>query len=367
MVIVLFGVLSALVVALVWWWLRRRSPISPRREVSPVPVKPAHVPDLHASPEGMTTEFLVQPLVPRAGGAPDVLASYAWIGAESVSEDCRQALLARLRAIPRPPHTLHKLLSPEFLASASSLELGELIQGEPLIAAKVLAAVNAPLYRLQKPVGSLGQAVTFLGLNTVRGLCAQYMLDALFKADGPERQKVFDAIWRASAAASNLCARLGQKLAWPDQGALVTRMVLYFLGQVAAYALLPKEVAARLRTSAGLLERMQVEQEQLGLNASEVGALLMREWGLPDSIIADVRDIDHVLDTPVGGVDSVRGSRQALCYLCARLGEGLAAGQSLDVLVAEVRADARPEFWYLQDYLRHPSLARLPEILQSLD
>lgn len=372
MVFLLVGVLVVVVALLVLLGLRRQKPMALARqgyvaEAPPVPLPGAGQPVVANGAVHGSAEAGAEPLAPRQGPLPAELAAFVWAQVDVFPDARRQALLERLRAIPRPPHALHKLLSQEFLASASSTELGELIKGEPLIAAKVLAAVNAPMYGLQKPVASLGQAVTFLGLNTVRGLCAQYMLDALFKAEGPEQQKVFDAIWSASAAASNLCARLGQKLALPDQGALVTQVVLYFLGQVAAYALLPTAVAARLRASAGLLERMRVEQEQLGLNASEVGALLMREWVLPDSIIADVRDIDHVLDTPVDGVDPARRARQALCYLCARLGEGLAAGQTLDALMADVLADAQPEFWHLQDYLRHPTLVRLPEVLQSMD
>ena len=75
---------------------------------------------------------------------------------------------------------------------------------EPLIAAKVLSTVNSPLYGLHRPVTNIGQAVTFLGISSVRSLCLQYMLAEAFKPTQAEAQKAFDAIWKASAIASEL-------------------------------------------------------------------------------------------------------------------------------------------------------------------
>ena len=84
---------------------------------------------------------------------------------------------------------MQQLLSPEFVARASSTELSELVMAEPLIAAKVLSTVNSPFYALQKPVTNIGQAVTFLGINTVRSICLQYMLAEAFKPKLAESQK----------------------------------------------------------------------------------------------------------------------------------------------------------------------------------
>lgn len=291
---------------------------------------------------------------------PEVLRTFGWVAAEALTPQRRQELLVRLEAIPRPPHALHRLLSHEFLASATSVELGEVIKGEPLIAAKVLAAVNSPQYGLQKTVASIGQAVTFLGLNTVRGLCLQYMLDASFKAKSPEQQRVFDRLWQTSAVASQTCARLVQQLGWADQGVLVTQVVLYFLGQLAVAALLPESVAVALRAQ-GLTERLQSEQMHLGVSAAEIGALLMRAWGLPETVIADVRDIDRVMDRPAEMFDGLRGPRLALCYLCARLAEDEAAGLYETDLQGLLSA-GRPEFFHFAGHLNNPALARLPQV-----
>ena len=295
---------------------------------------------------------------------PAALAQFKLVRRETLPAPAIDSLLLRLGQIPRPPLSLQKLLSPAFLESASSGDLSDLIMAEAQIAAKVLATVNSPLYGLKRPVASVGQAVTFLGLNTVRAICLHYMLDDSFKTTAPDRRKRFDAVLRASSLSSELCGKLAQQLELPEQGALVTQGVLSFLGQLAMTALLPTTGPA-WGPHADLLARTQAEQTALGLGAAEVGALLMQAWDLPSSIIDNVRDIDSLLVTPADSQDPRRGSRLALCYLCARLGERLAHGQLADLAAFDVLADSSVDLLHLQGYLDAPALARLPELLQS--
>jgi HD-like signal output (HDOD) protein len=237
-----------------------------------------------------------------------------------------------------------------------------MVIAEPQIAAKVLVVVNSPFYGLKAPLGSIGQAVTFLGMNTVRSICLQYMLDESFKSSDPEIKKIFDGLWNASAFASELCFKLAQLMQLPEPGALVTQVVLSFLGHVASHSLLPKELVVAMM-SKGLLERSRVEQDQLGLCAAEIGSLLMQKWELPASIIEKVRDIDLVLVTPCDKTMGQRSTRMAFCYLCARLGEKLANGSVKDLSSFQLEQEQSADLFYMQSYLQQPDLARLNEFL----
>ena len=158
----------------------------------------------------------------------------------------------------------------------------DLISAEPLIAAKVLATVNSPLYGLNQAVNSIGQAVTYLGLNTVRSLCIQYIVRSSFMSDSSNRRQLLDETWSASAMASELAQRLTQGVGVDDRGALVSAVVLSFLGRVAVVATTPRAILDTLPTQ-GLLEREVAEQSRLGLCSAEIGRLLMTEWGLPEA------------------------------------------------------------------------------------
>jgi HD-like signal output (HDOD) protein len=348
---------AALASAMAWWLLRRpvgRAPASAPRELATVRSALGPVP---ASSPRPAPAFVatVQPL-------PDALAGFHWRTESDLNDERRSTLIAAVRGIPRPPRSMQQLLSPEFVARASSAELSELVMGEPLIAAKVLSTVNSPLYGLHRPVTNIGQAVTFLGISSVRSLCLQYLLAEAFKPTLAEAQKAFDAIWKASAMASELAMRLGKALNLPDQASMSTQVVLGFVGQLAAASLIPATGMPQW-LGRDRLERARLEQELLGLNAVEIGGLLMKSWELPAALVDDVNDMGRLLVTPPAAIEPGRLPRIALGYLCAHLGEGLAQGRipSPEALTIGDTVDTH----HLRACLAHPLLARLPAALQS--
>ena len=309
----------------------------------------------------------IQPVPPTPSQAPPKeLTAFRFLGSDSLSAERRESLREDLRRLPRPPLSLYKLVSPELLDSATSSQISDLITSEALIAAQVLARVNSPFYGLRRPVVSIGQGITFLGLNSVRGICLQYMLEASVRTSSPERKKVFDLVSSASALAGELCFKLAQRLELPAQGSLVTQVVLSFLGHLSTASLLPAD-SSLWSPGKGLLERASAEQLSLGLSATEIGSLLMQEWGLPASLIAEVAGIDRMLVTPVDQIEPGPSARLALCYFCARLGERLALGSVSDLAAFDWGADTSMDFFYLRGHLDSPRLARLAEFLQSTE
>jgi HD-like signal output (HDOD) protein len=361
---ILFAGLCA--VALAWWAFRRQPP---SRVPLPQETLKASLSDGQpfaqpfasgASAAALSTDARTAP------PAPPALAAFEWLQVQDLDASRREALLEAIKGIPRPPQSLQKLLSPEFVARASSGELSELVMGEPLIAAKVLSTVNAPFYGLQKPVSGIGQAVTFLGMNTVRNICVQYMLADAFKPRLATSQKAFDGIWRASALASELCVRLSKALNMPDQGGLCTQVVLGFVGHLSAASLMPPD-ALDDWLSLGRLDRARREQETMGLSAGEVGGLLMNAWGLPEALVDGVRAVDRMLITPASPSDTMKTARDAVSYLCARLGERLAQGQLASLKSYDPFQDVCADTHHLNEHLRTPLLHSLPAALASAE
>lgn len=348
---------AALASAMAWWFFRRpvgRAPASAPLQVASLRSALSTVPAASPRPAPAYVAT-VQPL-------PDELAGFHWRTESDLDDEHRATLIAAVRGIPRPPRSMQQLLSPEFVARASSADLSDLVMGEPLIAAKVLSTVNSPLYGLHRPVTNIGQAVTFLGISSVRSLCLQYILAEAFKPTQAEAQKAFDAIWKASAIASELAVRLGKALNLPDQASMSTQVVLGFVGQLATASLIPTAGMPRW-LGRDRLERARLEQELMGLNAVEIGGLLMKSWELPAALVDDVNDMGRLLVTPPAAIEPERLPRIALGYLCAHLGEGLAQGRipSPEALSIGDGVDTH----HLRACLAHPLLARLPAALQS--
>ena len=338
---------------------------SPRAATSAVrPTRPVERTQAQAAAVPRPPSDVTLPHVPFASAAPALLADFRLIRGDEIADDLRRQLVATFKEIPRPPKLLYRLLSPDFVNEASSAQLVDLIAGEPQIAAKLLSAINSPMVGLKAPVGSIGQAVTYLGLNTVRSLCLQYILIASFKSDGEDRKRMLDATWRAGALASELTQRVAQRLEFAERGAMVSSVVLSFLGRLGTTASMAREQLSKI-VPHGLLERTISEQHTLGLSSSQVGRLLMDDWALPAAIVADAAGIDDLLFTPAAAFGADRAARLAVCYLCARLGERLAEGTLIDLYSVDPLAGADPEFFHLRGYLASPKLARLVQVVQS--
>ena len=287
------------------------------------------------------------------------------ISTDSIPADQRDILLQELRGLPRPPLSLHQLVSPAFLDGASSGAISDLIMGDAQIAAKVLALVNSPFYGLSKPVMSVGQAVTFLGLNSIRTICLNYMLEASFPTLSPERKQTFNTIMKASTLAGELCNHLSHRLDLPERGSLSTQVVLSFLGHLAATALMPSESHLWI-PEFGLIERAQAEQKTLGLTANQLGTLLMQEWGLPAILIHQVACIDRYCSPCIAHSPGQDNGRLAYGYLCARLGEKLALESVTDLSSYDLVDDNSADLRTFGSHIDATQLALLNGILRSV-
>ncbi|GCL61704.1 HDOD domain-containing protein [Pseudaquabacterium pictum] len=361
-VLLVLGVAAGLVAVL------RRGPDAGTAVATPPPSRPAAPPP--SAPATPTPAVPAIAPAPPPAPLPAALRAFRLVAHDSLPPDQAAALVQQLQQIPPPPLTLHKLVSPEFLEAARPSVLADLVMAEAQIAARLLATVNSPRYGLRKPVASVVQAISLLGLNTVRALCLQHLLHHSLGHPGPAQRQRLDRLLRASTLSSALCERLATPLGLAEPGALVTQVVLGHLGPLASTVLLPTDSPA-WSPQPSLLARLQAEQQALGLGAGELGVLLMQTWGLPASIVQDVRDTDNLLLTPAHLVDPRRAPRLALCYLATRLGERLAQGSlaSLadlpDPSGGPVLDPADPDFAHLGSYLALPALALLPGLLRA--
>ena len=286
------------------------------------------------------------------------LDALAWVRAEALPERRREAIASVFKHVPRPPRLMQQLISPEFVNNASLEELAELIGSEPLVATRVLATANSPMFGLATPVKGVQQAISTLGLITLRILCLQYLMIRSFKADSPERQRLLTNVWNASALASELCQRVARGIGRPDPGRLVTLVVLSFLGRLASKATMPRGLLAIIPVGS-FLERTRNEQTTLGLSAGEIGGLLMHDWALPASLIDDVRRVDPCLVERAPALDL------ALCYVSARLGEKLASGQLARLSDFDLARDESADFHHIQSRLSRPDWAAMAAALRD--
>lgn len=347
--------LALLVFIGLWWWARPRPPVPPAR-----PARPA-VGAAAPTPAGAATASAA----PAVAAAPETAlppaVGLALHPAELLDDLIAEPMMAAMRMLPRPPRAFHELLAPGFVQNATSMELANLVLGEPAVAARVIATANSPLYGLQQPVASIGQATTFLGLASVRQMCLQHMMAACFQPKDEAQRREFDMLWRASSIAGELCQQLAPRLRTPEPNRLITLLVLSFLGRQAGAALLPD---ATVLPGMDAFERALHEQQELGLASHELGRLLMRAWELPADLADEARTLSALRFDPDRVLPPDREASLALGAVCALLGERIARGQ-VGTALYDPAHDPSPDMAALRHRLAQPPLDQLAQALRS--
>jgi HD-like signal output (HDOD) protein len=372
MVLTLLGLLLLVVIAA--WWLMRSGPSAllenKPQAVSRAPATPLPAPSSQHGAGPSTTawaDLMATQIAPLPGDtgpgdaelpAPVALPLHA---AELLDPLLTEPLMAALRQLPRPPRALQQLMAPGFVQTATSAELAGLVMGEPAVAARVIATANSPLYGLQQPVTSVGQATTFLGLASVRQMCLQHMLADCFQPRDAAQRREFDVLWRASSIAGELCQQLATRLRIAEPAQLTTLLVLSFLGRQAGAALLPD---ASVLDAMDAHERALHEQQELGLASHELGHLLMRAWELPPDMVDEARTLSALRFDPGRQLPAGREAALTLGALCALLGERIARGNVWGALYDPAH-DPSPDMAALRHRLAQPPLDALTTELRS--
>ncbi len=370
----LVGLVALVVIA--WWWLRARPPAAPLPKPSPR-ARPRSGPQPAADDAPPTTARVTAPAtgwtdlmatqvapLPGETGAetlPMPPTGVALHAAELLDPLLTEPLMVALRALPRPPRAVHELMSPGFVQNASSTELANLVMGEPAVTARVIATANSPLYGLQQPVTSIGQATTFLGLASVRQMCLQHLLADCFQPRDDAQRAEFDRLWRASSIAGELCQQLAPRMRIAEPNRLATLLVLSFLGRQAGAALLPD---AAVLPGMDAFERALHEQQELGLASHELGHLLMRAWELPADLADEARTLSALRFDPDRALPPAREAALSLGALCALLGERIARGE-VGAALFDPAHDPSPDMAALRGRLSRPPLDQLTQELRS--
>jgi HD-like signal output (HDOD) protein len=226
---------------------------------------------------------------------------------ELLSRDALREAVGQVDTLPSPPGTWLALTKVLDDPRAGVADVGQIVRQDPAMSAKLLQVVNSSFASLSRRLGSVDEAVAYLGFETVRSLTLSVGAFKAFKPGGQVDSRVFDRL----AAHGALCAELARTLVddRADADNAFAAGLLQDIGQIVLAANLPEAFAANLKAAEELGEPLhQVEQAQ-GYTHAHVGAYLLGLWGLPPDVVdAVARHHDPPGDDggPVGVAEAVR-------------------------------------------------------------
>ncbi len=224
------------------------------------------------------------------------------------------------RRLPTPPGVVADLLDVTNRADATVKDVARIIASDPAMAAKILRFVNSPMAGVQHEVTSLQQAVSLLGLNSVKMMALSF---AIIAPPGSIHCAGFDAFqFAAFSAACGAAARhLSDLLRIGSAQEAYTVGLLSQFGRFIFASTRPEiyeQVIRRARRVPADLP--ELEQEAFDTTYAEVGAQLLRNWGLPESLCSAIslfRDDPAASDeVPLAGVIAL--AEEAASVVCPK-------------------------------------------------
>jgi HD-like signal output (HDOD) protein len=169
--------------------------------------------------------------------------------------------------------------------ASGSLEVATVLERDVAMAAKLLQVVNSAFFGLGGSVTSVADAVSYLGIATVRSLVLTESAFAAFET-GPQGSFSVAAL----RDHSELVARIARRIAEPSAaGEVWATSMLHDVGKLVLATRDPAAFARTVELSVAEDEPLvAVEERERGVTHAEAGAYLLSMWGLPEPIVAAV-------------------------------------------------------------------------------
>lgn len=196
-------------------------------------------------------------------------------------------LLAALRDLPPLPSVVLELVQSLGHEELSAAQLAAKISQDLALTAKILRLANSSFYGRGRQVRSVAEAITVLGLRTVRGAVTAAGLAGSF-----HRHPGFDhdAFWRHSIGTALCAEALAGELRRADADLAFTVGLLHDIGRLAlasAFAPAYAEVEQWRRDQDCPIG--DAERVVLGVDHAEVGGLIARHWNFAPAIVDTIR------------------------------------------------------------------------------
>lgn len=260
--------------------------------------------------------------------------------------------IERLASLPEVSMKINHVLTQ---GDYSSSNLADIISHDADISARLLRLVNSSFYGLPSKIDTIQRAVTIAGASEICNLVIAATVIKTFT--GIPRELVsMDDFWRHAVTTGVLAQTIAKHCYTLHDDRLFVAGMLHDLGRLVIYLTLPEKARDILYICGGdewIIT--DTEQDILGFNHTDVGAELVKAWGLADSFQSTSRyhhqphlATDHRHDV-------------AIVHIALTIARGQIDGFSIDEMLCAISPHAWNTIGLNADALR----IHLPEMLKK--
>ena len=203
------------------------------------------------------------------------------ITAQSVIENAKDFV-----ALPEIYSRINEKIDDE---NSSDVQIGALIAVDPALTSKLLRMVNSAYFGLASPVAEISSAVGLIGRWEVKSLLLGSAIQNLF--DRPDDITFLRQFWKHSVRTGLFARLISYKLQIGESPEVMfTAGMLHDIGRLLIrYQLSEEQQQIEHLIETESIPESAAELQILGFDHTDLGALLIRSWGVPENLSVLVR------------------------------------------------------------------------------
>lgn len=186
------------------------------------------------------------------------------------------------------PQTAMRINSMVSDPNSTVSDIGDIISQDPALTARLLRVVNSAFYAFPSQIDTISMAITVLGTRQLRDLVITTSVINRFR-DIPASVVDMENFWCHSLTTAIAAKNFANHMKISNSERLFVAGLLHDIGKLVMYITLP-DPSRQVVEIAGepQVDSDHVEEAIFGFNHAQLGAELLRQWKLPESLIEPV-------------------------------------------------------------------------------
>lgn len=203
-----------------------------------------------------------------------------------------KSITKKIDSLPTLPPVVNKLTSMVESPDVTAREVGKLIASDQVLGARVLRLVNSPFYGFPGRISSISHAIILLGFNVIKGVVLSASVFDIM-------EKSMVGLWEHSLGCAVATGAVARAVGMSDAEEIATAGLLHDIGKVIVRVSLTEDydqIAAYVQQKN--CPFCEAERLVLGVDHSEIGLWLAREWNLPERLAMPISYHHDPLSAP---------------------------------------------------------------------
>jgi putative nucleotidyltransferase with HDIG domain len=229
--------------------------------------------------------------------------------------------LSNIRDLPTLPMVATNVIKLIQNPESTAFDLAEAISQDQSLATKILKTANSAYYGFPRKITTINYAIVVLGLNNIKNIVlSSSIMDQFPKS---EENQLFDRkdFWKHSLLCGIIAKMISEHMGIKNSEEMFICGLLHDFGKLIMDNFLHDEFVLALELARDNdITLLQAENEIFTFNHSAIGALLLKKWGLPSTLITSV-EFHHYPNESVSAF-RIASIVHMADYLCRRVGIG---------------------------------------------